>query len=148
MMQCPKCAGQTEIATYDETKVDRCTRCGGLWFDTGELATAHVESKGGRSSRQPDEERPGTENATDDHARGRSYLADSIGRVCGHGSELDGGAVHQQVHVGQIVQLVQPVDEVGLIRWINESNLVRILNQVALCGLSHGDQMIGRATSL
>jgi Zn-finger nucleic acid-binding protein len=26
-----------EIASYDEIKVDRCTQCHGLWFDTGEL---------------------------------------------------------------------------------------------------------------
>ncbi|MEE4173422.1 MAG: zf-TFIIB domain-containing protein [Xanthomonadales bacterium] len=37
-MICPKCAGETELAVYDEVKVDRCQGCGGLWFDSGELA--------------------------------------------------------------------------------------------------------------
>lgn len=36
-MQCPKCQGETEATAYDEIFVDRCTKCGGLWFQTGEL---------------------------------------------------------------------------------------------------------------
>lgn len=36
-MECPKCKGETEITTYGEVRVDRCKRCGGLWFDSGEL---------------------------------------------------------------------------------------------------------------
>ncbi len=37
-MICPKCSGETEITSYDDIRVDRCTRCKGLWFQTGELA--------------------------------------------------------------------------------------------------------------
>ncbi|KAA9133352.1 hypothetical protein F3N42_03095 [Marinihelvus fidelis] len=36
-MICPKCSAEMEIAIYDEVRVDRCTNCKGLWFDTGEL---------------------------------------------------------------------------------------------------------------
>ena len=36
-MKCPKCFGEMETASYDETKLDRCTQCKGLWFQTGEL---------------------------------------------------------------------------------------------------------------
>jgi len=37
-MQCPKCASDMEVTSYDEIKVDRCTRCRGLWFQPDELA--------------------------------------------------------------------------------------------------------------
>lgn len=37
-MICPKCSAETEITTYDEIRVDRCTNCKGLWFESGELA--------------------------------------------------------------------------------------------------------------
>ena len=36
-MQCPKCSGKFEIVTYDEIEIDRCTSCGGLWFQPEEL---------------------------------------------------------------------------------------------------------------
>jgi len=36
-MICPKCSGETEITSYDEVRIDRCTNCGGLWFESGEL---------------------------------------------------------------------------------------------------------------
>lgn len=36
-MICPKCSAEMEEAVYDEVRVDRCTNCKGLWFDTGEL---------------------------------------------------------------------------------------------------------------
>ena len=32
-MECPKCGGDMEKVTYQEIKVDRCTRCKGIWFD-------------------------------------------------------------------------------------------------------------------
>lgn len=38
MMNCPKCSGDMEVTAYDEVKVDRCTHCGGLWFQADELA--------------------------------------------------------------------------------------------------------------
>ena len=36
-MICPKCSAETEVTSYDEIHVDRCTNCGGLWFESGEL---------------------------------------------------------------------------------------------------------------
>ena len=37
-MDCPKCHSAMESITYGEqqTTIDRCTGCGGLWFDLGE----------------------------------------------------------------------------------------------------------------
>jgi uncharacterized protein len=32
-MECPKCQAQMEVVRYEDTEVDRCVRCGGLWFD-------------------------------------------------------------------------------------------------------------------
>ncbi len=36
-MRCPKCRGDMEQIMIDDTEVDRCTSCQGLWFDDGEL---------------------------------------------------------------------------------------------------------------
>lgn len=35
-MQCPKCRSFMEKVTYGGIGVDRCTDCGGMWFDVGE----------------------------------------------------------------------------------------------------------------
>lgn len=32
-MQCPKCQAGMEVVRFEDTEVDRCIRCGGLWFD-------------------------------------------------------------------------------------------------------------------
>ena len=32
-MNCPKCNAAMEKVTFEGVEVDRCTRCGGLWFD-------------------------------------------------------------------------------------------------------------------
>ena len=32
-MECPKCQAHMEVVRFDDTDVDRCVRCGGLWFD-------------------------------------------------------------------------------------------------------------------
>ena len=32
-MECPKCQAQMEVVRFEEVEVDRCVRCGGLWFD-------------------------------------------------------------------------------------------------------------------
>ena len=32
-MECPKCQARMEVVRFEETEVDRCVRCGGLWFD-------------------------------------------------------------------------------------------------------------------
>ncbi len=36
-MQCPKCSGEMELVSYNQIEVDRCTSCGGLWFQPEEL---------------------------------------------------------------------------------------------------------------
>jgi Zn-finger nucleic acid-binding protein len=33
IMNCPKCEAQMEVVRFEDTEVDRCVRCGGLWFD-------------------------------------------------------------------------------------------------------------------
>ncbi len=38
-MQCPKCEAAMEAVQVDEVEVDRCVRCGGLWFDAQEHET-------------------------------------------------------------------------------------------------------------
>jgi uncharacterized protein len=44
-MRCPKCGmGLTEI-DYRGIKVDRCSGCGGLWFDVGELGAVSKTEK-------------------------------------------------------------------------------------------------------
>jgi uncharacterized protein len=35
--RCPKCASPLVAMTYRGVELDKCTGCGGLWFDTGEL---------------------------------------------------------------------------------------------------------------
>jgi Zn-finger nucleic acid-binding protein len=39
-MRCPKCPGGADLAALviDELEVDRCSLCGGVWFDKAELA--------------------------------------------------------------------------------------------------------------
>ena len=32
-MECPKCDAHMEVVRFEEIEVDRCVRCGGLWFD-------------------------------------------------------------------------------------------------------------------
>jgi hypothetical protein len=36
-MRCPKCGGQLEEVEFHHMKIDRCTDCGGIWLDKGEL---------------------------------------------------------------------------------------------------------------
>jgi PAT family beta-lactamase induction signal transducer AmpG len=35
-MRCPKCRADMEQIEHDGIEVDRCSRCGGIWFDAGE----------------------------------------------------------------------------------------------------------------
>lgn len=32
-MECPKCQARMEVVRFEDTDVDRCIRCGGVWFD-------------------------------------------------------------------------------------------------------------------
>lgn len=34
---CPKCPGKLEGYTFEGVTLDRCTECGGMWLDRGEL---------------------------------------------------------------------------------------------------------------
>ena len=44
-MDCPKCNAAMEATTYGghHTTIDRCTGCGGLWFDLGEAESLRGE---------------------------------------------------------------------------------------------------------
>lgn len=35
-MRCPKCGQELREERYHKIQVDRCTTCGGFWFDAGE----------------------------------------------------------------------------------------------------------------
>jgi Zn-finger nucleic acid-binding protein len=35
-MECPKCNSVMQLIDFQGVEVDRCSACGGLWFDTGE----------------------------------------------------------------------------------------------------------------
>ncbi|MCC6907536.1 MAG: zf-TFIIB domain-containing protein [Phycisphaerales bacterium] len=45
-MNCPKCNAAMEAVNFEDIEVDRCTSCGGLWFDLRE----HEELKQRRGS--------------------------------------------------------------------------------------------------
>lgn len=47
-MNCPKCSGAMESVTHAGTTVDRCTSCGGIWFDAFE-AEELIDTEGGKS---------------------------------------------------------------------------------------------------
>ena len=38
-IHCPKCAGLLEPHSFHEVVLDRCSKCGGIWLDKGELET-------------------------------------------------------------------------------------------------------------
>ncbi len=37
-LACPKCEGSLVETAYEKIKIDVCNKCGGVWFDAGELA--------------------------------------------------------------------------------------------------------------
>jgi Zn-finger nucleic acid-binding protein len=37
MYQCPKCSGKLDVVMSADVKLDKCIKCGGIWFDHGEL---------------------------------------------------------------------------------------------------------------
>ena len=41
-MKCPKCSHPMEKVTYENIEVDRCSSCGGIWFDM--LEAEHLKS--------------------------------------------------------------------------------------------------------
>jgi hypothetical protein len=42
-MRCPKCGRKLEEIVYQRVRVGRCTGCGGVWIDPGELETLATE---------------------------------------------------------------------------------------------------------
>jgi uncharacterized protein with PIN domain len=36
-LRCPKCPGRLESYTFQGFMLDRCSECGGVWMDSGEL---------------------------------------------------------------------------------------------------------------
>ena len=49
-MNCPKCQGSMPTVDHEDTTVNRCTKCGGLWFDLLE----HEDLKGKPGSERID----------------------------------------------------------------------------------------------
>lgn len=44
-MKCPKCGADLTETEFHHLKIDRCTECGGLWLDKGEMEMLeHVDS--------------------------------------------------------------------------------------------------------
>jgi len=37
VLRCPKCSGRLESYTFQGFMLDRCSECGGVWMDSGEL---------------------------------------------------------------------------------------------------------------
>jgi Zn-finger nucleic acid-binding protein len=63
-MRCPKCSRKLEEMTYHRVRIDRCTGCGGVWLDPGELEALAPEAHTGwlaellqRMSGRPEEQR-------------------------------------------------------------------------------------------
>ena len=44
-MDCPKCSGRMEPVTFDDIEINRCTACGGMWFDL--LEHEHLRDRRG-----------------------------------------------------------------------------------------------------
>lgn len=36
-LRCPRDGGEMVTVTHDDVQIDRCTQCGGMWLDAGEL---------------------------------------------------------------------------------------------------------------
>jgi len=45
-MRCPKCGQPLQEERYNRVQVDRCTACGGIWFDAGEAESLLDRSPG------------------------------------------------------------------------------------------------------
>ena len=49
-MKCPKCGGEMQEQKMDVVMIDRCTGCGGVFFDAGELEMLTRQQTGGTMS--------------------------------------------------------------------------------------------------
>jgi len=46
-MQCPKCSAEMMVRQKNETTIDYCPSCGGVWLDKGEIdKIIEIQSKG------------------------------------------------------------------------------------------------------
>jgi Zn-finger nucleic acid-binding protein len=45
-MRCPKCGRKLQETVYQRVRIDRCSGCGGVWLDPGELETLAPEEHG------------------------------------------------------------------------------------------------------
>ncbi|MCM3904571.1 MAG: zf-TFIIB domain-containing protein [Pyrinomonadaceae bacterium] len=50
-MKCPRCDGQLHEIKFEDVAIDTCDKCGGCWFDSGELAQLTRPASGGWFSR-------------------------------------------------------------------------------------------------
>jgi hypothetical protein len=48
-MKCPKDGGDLKEESFQQVKIDRCTECGGVWLDAGELDMMSHVDQGRRS---------------------------------------------------------------------------------------------------
>jgi len=48
-MKCPKCGMQLIEIPYRELKIDKCSACGGVWLDAGELEAVSKFEEGHRN---------------------------------------------------------------------------------------------------
>ncbi len=46
-LNCPKCDGKLVETAFESVKIDTCQKCGGVWFDAGELAQVMNKDKSG-----------------------------------------------------------------------------------------------------
>jgi uncharacterized protein len=46
-LDCPKCDGKLVETDLEKVKIDTCQKCGGVWFDAGELAQVMSKDKNG-----------------------------------------------------------------------------------------------------
>jgi len=45
-MHCPKCGSDMAEIQFHSVTIDKCHECGGLFFDKGELESAHAKESG------------------------------------------------------------------------------------------------------
>lgn len=85
-MNCPKCNAAMEAVEFDEIEVDRCTDCGGLWFDILERETLKERAGSGAID-------------TGDAERGKAHNA--IGKIdCPNGhTRMVRMVDHEQPHI-------------------------------------------------
>lgn len=89
---CPACLRpHMSIVRVRGVEVDRCERCGGLWFDAGELAGIRTQSRSGLSVSQPLRPRRAGESLVDgvaDVVLNADVLVDLLEQVGRSGLEV------------------------------------------------------------